>query len=145
MTSSPPLMSHTIASSTGPSVANGWGAPGPSAGWSNTSFTAPGPAVPCGPRSPVSPLSPLGPGVSWPAAKSWESNEPSLTLLESTAFRARSAFLTWPFVMCVERTLFLDSFTAATALPPSRMNRHSVETTLAYVRRLLTRESVEPI
>jgi hypothetical protein len=47
--------------------------------------------------------------------------------------------------MCVERTLFRESFTAATALPPSRMNRHSVETTLAYVRRLLTAPSVESI
>jgi len=33
--------------------------------------------------------------------------------------------------MWVERTLFLDSRTAANALPPSRMKRHSVDTTLA--------------
>jgi hypothetical protein len=47
--------------------------------------------------------------------------------------------------MCAERTLFLDSLTAATALPPSTMKRHNVDTTLAYVRWLLTRESVGPI
>jgi hypothetical protein len=33
--------------------------------------------------------------------------------------------------MWTERTLFLDGLTAATALPPSRMKRHSVDTTLA--------------
>jgi hypothetical protein len=85
------------------------------------------PLSPFGPVAPVTPVGPVGPRsvARSLVAKSWRCNEPSLTLPEVTAF-LRS---------CVGPTEFFGSLVAAYAPPPRAMNRASVATTLAYLRR----------
>ena len=87
-----------------------------------------GPVAPFGPCGPVAPRAPAG---NCPGLKSADSNEPSLTLRLVTASLARSTFLTCPFLICAEPTLFFDNFTAAYPLPPSATKSASVATTLA--------------
>ena len=80
-----------------------------------------GPGIPWGPAGPVSPLAPVSPfgpaGPAGPAGsadpKSEAESDPSLTFAPETALFLRSAAFTWPFLMCLDDTLFFASDTAA--------------------------------